>query len=176
MSFLVHEREQERPSCSAGPIQHPAFPSESAPTRTQAPFHDSVPSNSSNQLSGDLPSTSSTISVVPGFEVSFSEADQVLREYMTSMLPEFPFVPLASTSSFNMLKDSPLLLKVILWVCRPPKPEVSSVFESWFRQHIANEIVVLMNKNLELVQAILVFLAWYVLHLKYYTRHSFLAS
>lgn len=98
--------------------------------------------------------------MAPGSEISSSEADEVLQEYMASMLPEFPFVPLSSTSSFDMLKENPLLLRVILWVCRPPKPEVSSVFESWFRQHIANEVVVLMNKNLELVQAILVFLAW----------------
>ena len=79
---------------------------------------------------------------------------------MTTMVPEFPFVPLSTKNSSSMLKDKPLLLKTILWVCRPPPPEVSAVFESWFRQHVANEAVVLMHKELELVQAILVFLAW----------------
>ncbi|PYH93985.1 hypothetical protein BO71DRAFT_441330 [Aspergillus ellipticus CBS 707.79] len=79
---------------------------------------------------------------------------------MTTMLPEFPFVPLPFKHASDMLRDQPLLLKTILWICRPPPPEVSAAFESWFRQHVAEQTVVLMNKNIELVQAILVFLAW----------------
>lgn len=90
----------------------------------------------------------------------FLEADQVLQEYMTVMLPQFPFVPLPCHNAYDMFKDKPLLLKTILWVCRPPKPEAFAAFESWLRQHIAHQTVVLSNKSLELVQAILIFLAW----------------
>lgn len=79
---------------------------------------------------------------------------------MTTMLPEFPFVPLSPTNSSELIKEKPLLLNTIPWVCRPPTPEASAAFESWFRQHIASQTVVLMNKDLELVHAILVFLAW----------------
>ncbi|RDW76526.1 fungal specific transcription factor domain-containing protein [Aspergillus mulundensis] len=142
-------REQEHTPHSDRPIGRTTFPSDAAPTTIPSP----------RQASYQDPETRS-ISIVPGFEVSFSEADQVLEEYMTTMLPEFPFVPLSSTNSSDMLKDQPLLLKTILWVCRPPPPEPSAAFERWFRQHIAHHTVVLMNKSLELVQAILVFLAW----------------
>lgn len=147
MALLTRERE-----CT--------FPSKGdAPTTRQASYQDRPLAASSNQSAG-TGLYNASIAIVPGFEVSFPEADQILQEYMTTMVPEFPFVPLSTKNSSSMLKDKPLLLKTILWVCRPPPPEVSAVFESWFRQHVANETVVLMHKDLELVQAILVFLAW----------------
>ncbi|KAJ3508484.1 hypothetical protein NM208_g15817 [Fusarium decemcellulare] len=101
------------------------------------------------------------ISIVPGFQVSFSEADQALEEYMTDMVPQFPFVPLPGSTTYDLYKEKPLLLKTILWICRPPGPAPSAAFERWFREHIAHETVVLGNKSLELLQALLVFFAWY---------------
>ncbi|KAM6523284.1 hypothetical protein FSOLCH5_003903 [Fusarium solani] len=80
---------------------------------------------------------------------------------MTEMLPQFPFVPLPSIDAYDLYKRKPLLLKTILWVCRPPGPEAYAAFEDWFRQHVAYQTVVLMNKSLEIVQALLVFFAWY---------------
>ncbi|KAJ5676169.1 hypothetical protein N7462_009066 [Penicillium macrosclerotiorum] len=59
-----------------------------------------------------------------------------------------------------MLKETPLLLKTILWVCKSSLLYTNKSFEIWFRRHIAHRVVVLMDKNLELLQAILVFLAW----------------
>lgn len=109
-------------------------------------------------------SRSDSIYIVPGFQLSFSEADTILEEYMAVMLPQFPFSPLPSRSSYDMYKEKPFLLKTILWVCRPPALEAAtSAFEDWFRHYIAQQIVVLTNKTLELVQALLVFLAWYIL-------------
>ena len=99
-----------------------------------------------------------SILIHPGFQVS--EADNVLSDYMVNMTPEFPFVPLRSGTSSWMLKKTPLLTKTILGVCRPPAPDVSAAFENWLRKTIAHETVVLGNKNIELVQSILVFLAW----------------
>ncbi|KAH0838926.1 fungal transcriptional regulatory protein [Fonsecaea pedrosoi] len=107
-----------------------------------------------------LPARSGSVSIVSGFQFSFSEANQVLQEYMITMVPQFPFVPLPSHDAYEMFKDKPFLLKTILWVCRPPGPDASAAFESWFRQNVAHQTVVLMNKSLDVVQAILVFLAW----------------
>lgn len=76
------------------------------------------------------------------------------------MLPHFPFVPLSCYNAYDLYKEKPLLLKTILWVCRPPGQEASAAFHFWFRQHVAHQIVVLLTKSLELIQAILVFLAW----------------
>lgn len=160
MTFLTREREQESVSRSPQMLERPTFSNESpAGTSTQSSCQNQPSVPSSTQSMG-IVSSEHSISIVPGFDVSFQEADQVLQEYMTTMLPEFPFVPLLFKDSSDMLRNQPLLLKTILWVCRPPPPETSAAFESWFRRHIAEQTVVLMNKNVELVQAILVFLAW----------------
>lgn len=109
------------------------------------------------------------ITVIPGFEILRDEADLVLRNYTTNMLPQFPFVALPASNAYSLYKDKPLLLKTILWICRPPDADTSAAFERWFRQQIANRIVVLGEKSLEILQAILVFLAWY--ELSYDTRY-----
>ena len=135
-------------------------------------FHDEVcrpvTTQASSQVclttSHPLEATSSpsrSILIVPGFQVSFLEASQVLEEYRSTMLAEFPFVPLPSHNVCRMYQEKPFLVKTILWTCRPPAPEASAAFETWFREHIAHQTISLMNKNLELVQALLVFLAWY---------------
>ncbi|KAL4865924.1 hypothetical protein BDV12DRAFT_199692 [Aspergillus spectabilis] len=90
----------------------------------------------------------------------FSEADEILKEYTMIMLPQFPFVPLSSQNAHDLYQLKPLLLQTIISVCRPAEQDAYAAFETWFRQHIAHQTVVLMKKNLELVQAILVFLAW----------------
>lgn len=102
------------------------------------------------------------ITIIPGFEIPLDEADSVLRNYVADMLPQFPFVPLPTSNANSLYKDKPLLLKTIMWICRPPDADTSAAFERWFRQHIAHRIVVSGEKSLEILQAILVLLAWYV--------------
>lgn len=160
---MLLDRYRERPAPAERSTEHSSLSKEgnsTTPATTQAPDQEfsSIPLIQSVQAS--FPPRSGSIPVVPGFEIPFVEADQVLQEYMTVMLPQFPFVPLPCHNAYDMFKDKPLLLKTILWVCRPPKPEASAAFESRLRQHIAHQTVVLGNKSLELVQTILVFLAW----------------
>ncbi|KAI5461254.1 hypothetical protein BGZ63DRAFT_230818 [Mariannaea sp. PMI_226] len=100
------------------------------------------------------------VEIAPGYKMSFEEAEHVLHEYMTTMLPQFPFVPLASTNVYEMSREQPVLLKVILHACRPPSQSIRAEFEQWFRHQIAHQIVVLGARRLELLQAILIFLAW----------------
>lgn len=159
MTLLGRYRERSPPP-SRSTEQFPFSKQDNAPARTQATGQDRSPVPLIQPVQTSSPPRSGSVFIVPDFQLSFSEADQVLLEYMTIMLPQFPFVPLPCHNAYDMYKDKPLLLKTILWVCRPPKPETSVAFESWFRQHIAHQTVVLMNKSLELVQAVLVFLAW----------------
>lgn len=109
--------------------------------------------------------SSDVVTIIPGFQMTHDKADLVLKEYMSTMVYHFPFVPLppAVCKTSFMLKETPLLLKTILSVCMPSSPDVNRSFETWFRQHIAHRVVVSMERNLELLQAILVFLAWWVI-------------
>lgn len=112
------------------------------------------------------------IEIIPGFKMSFEEADLLLQEYMSTMLPQFPFVPLETGSVVEMSREQPILLKAILFTCRPPSQSIRAEFEQWFRQYIAHQVVVLGAKRLELLQAIIIFLAWN--DFRYYvdTRHT----
>lgn len=98
---------------------------------------------------------------VPGFPITFAEADQALRYYSSDLLPQFPFVPLPVCTARELHAAKPLLLKIILRVCHSLSPEQDAEFEQWFRQNIAYRVVVLMEKSNELLQAILLYLTWY---------------
>ncbi|KAI8682567.1 Zn(2)-C6 fungal-type domain-containing protein [Fusarium sp. Ph1] len=148
-------RERNRPIEPPSSLPSNAF----TPAAIQA-SHQDISSAPSLHSPASYPQQDAFISIVPGFQISFAEAGQVLQEYMTEMLPQFPFVPLPSIDAYDLYKRKPLLIKTILWVCRPPGPETYAAFEDWFRQHVAYQTVVLMNKSLEIVQALLVFFAW----------------
>ncbi|RAH79110.1 hypothetical protein BO86DRAFT_436546 [Aspergillus japonicus CBS 114.51] len=74
------------------------------------------PSAHSSENVESVASPRGSISIFPGFEMSRSEADRSLEEYMTTMLPEFPFVPLPSSNLSQALEEKPLLTKTILCV------------------------------------------------------------
>lgn len=153
----------ERAAPAERSTEHSPFSKEDnsdTPATTQASDQACPSVPSIEPLKVSLPPRSGSISIVPGFDITFLEADQVLREYVTSMLPQFPFVPLPCHNAYDMFKDKPVLLKTILWVCRPPESDAHAAFERWLRQHIAYQTVALANQSLELVQTILVFLAW----------------
>lgn len=116
-----------------------------------------LPSSFTQQLNSR---ETQTFEIISGYEMSFDEADQVLQEYMIMMLPQFPFVPLETTDVFQLSREKPLLLKTLLFVCRPSDSQSRLNFDEWFRQHIAHQIVVLNMKNIEILQAIMIFLAW----------------
>ncbi|CAH0055502.1 unnamed protein product [Clonostachys solani] len=145
MSLLNQERRQS-PSPSQPQTPHVRVPG--------PPFQPSIPTSASNQLDAEGPY------FVLGQDLTFEEADQSLHYYQTEMLPQFPFVPLPVCRTSELYHASPLLLKTILRVCRPLGPEKDAIFERWFRQHVVYRIAVLMEKSTELLQAILVFVAW----------------
>jgi hypothetical protein len=146
MSLLNQERRQS-PILSKPQTPHVRVPESS-------PFQPSIPAAPSNQLDAEGPY------FVLGQDLTFEEADQSLQYYQTEMLPQFPFVPLPVCRTSELHHASPLLLKTILRVCRPLGPEKDAIFERWFRQHVVYRIAVLMEKSTELLQAILVFVAW----------------
>lgn len=106
MTLLTREREQEATIRSPQILERLTFSNESpAGTSMQSSCQNQPSVPPSLQSTGIVPSESS-ISIVPGFDVSFLEADQVLQEYMNTMLPEFPFVPLSFKSSSEMLRSN----------------------------------------------------------------------
>jgi hypothetical protein len=120
---------------------HPTPPSPSAIPETQA--------------------QAEAIQIVPGFVLTLLEADSILSLYRTSYSPYFPFVPLPVTAAAAELEHlSPFLLRTVLQVAAPQTASVQKSVDRWFRQQIAHRIIVEQERSLELLQALLLFIAW----------------
>lgn len=101
------------------------------------------------------------IQIVPGFVLSLAEADAIIDLYRTSYSPYFPFVPISLTVAAAELEQaSPFLLRTILQVAVPQIAVVQKSVDRWFRQLIAQRVIVEQERRLELLQALLVFIAW----------------
>ncbi|KAJ5188374.1 hypothetical protein N7472_007388 [Penicillium cf. griseofulvum] len=101
------------------------------------------------------------IDIVSGFRLTFEEADGALSMYQSLYTPYFPFVPVPVTMTANEMHDrTPFLLRTILLVTVSQSLSIQKAAQLWFRQQIAQRVVVDQERRLELLQAILVFVAW----------------
>ncbi|KAI6367493.1 hypothetical protein MCOR25_004910 [Pyricularia grisea] len=168
------------------PSQANASPSTSRPPQQQQPLaflnrHDLVPDtpDSTGHRSAPSPATSSNgaasqhdasrtlprmpenIEVWPGFDLTWREATQVLNVYSTLYVPSFPFVPLPPRRSPEELyAATPFLFRTIMLVAAPQSASTQRAGEKWFRRNIAEYVVVLGEKRLEILQSLLLFIAW----------------
>lgn len=101
------------------------------------------------------------VEIIPGFQMGFDEADRALNLYRSVYTPYFPFVPVpVMTSAYDLYTRSPLLFRVIIQATAPQSAAVQREARVWFRQYLAQHVVVEQERRLEILQAILVHLAW----------------
>jgi hypothetical protein len=168
MSLLDENRHLLQPSSNTSAPAEPEQSSRSNAASSSLPISPAM--TDAHQANQPTPQPYTTVEaqqlreqafeIIPGFKMSFGDADLILQEYMSTMLPQFPFVPLETESVVELSREQPVLLKTILFACRPPSQSIRAEFEQWFRQYIAHQVVVLGAKRLELLQAIIIFLAW----------------
>lgn len=104
-----------------------------------------------------------TVEIVKGFRVSFYEADRALNLFRSIYSPYFPFVciPVMMTS-FELYETTPFLFRTVVAVTTSQPPAVQAEYKLWFREFVAKHVVVHNERRLEILQAILLYLAWYV--------------
>jgi hypothetical protein len=103
-----------------------------------------------------------TVQIIPNFEVTLDEADRLLDLYRTAYSPQFPFVPIPLTmNAFELNDQRPFLFRTIIQAVAPQNAAVQRDVARWFREYIGVHMVVNQERRLELLQAIVVFLAWY---------------
>lgn len=107
------------------------------------------------------PAGGESVEIVKGFRVTFFEADRALNLYRSLYSPYFPFVPIPAMMPACELHDrSPFLFRAVVAVTTPQSPAVQAEYHLWFRQYVAQHVVVNNEKRLEILQAILIHLAW----------------
>lgn len=106
----------------------------------------------------------------PRAESSFLKPQKITLDRAQSLLadfrklsPWFPFVTISEESTVTSLaRDSPFLLLAILTVAARCDTNIYHQLDHEFRSRLSQMIVVEGRKSLELLQGLIVYLAWYV--------------
>ncbi|KAH8749339.1 hypothetical protein F5883DRAFT_720805, partial [Diaporthe sp. PMI_573] len=101
------------------------------------------------------------VEVIPGFRMTFYEADRALNIYRSLYAPYFPFVTIpVMATAYDLYEKTSFLFRTIVSVAAPQGPNTQSNFREWFRRYIAEHVVVNNERRLELLQSLLVHMAW----------------
>jgi hypothetical protein len=102
------------------------------------------------------------LELIPGVQITYLEAERALKEYTLAYYPHFPFVPIRpGLTAYDFNRRQPFLFRTIVQVSMPQSPHTQKSFKRWFRERIAQLVLVDQEKRLELLQALLVYLSWY---------------
>lgn len=87
-----------------------------------------------------------------------------LFEHFREMSPLFPFVPvLPQDTRETLAAERPMLLLAILTVASGHKRPLQVKYEKQYREELAMRTLIKPKKSLELLQSMLVYLAWFVI-------------
>ncbi|KAL1882941.1 hypothetical protein Daus18300_000579 [Diaporthe australafricana] len=107
------------------------------------------------------PGNESVVEIIPGFRMTFYEADRALNLYRSLYAPYFPFVTIpVMATAYDLYEKTPFLFRTIVSIAAPQTPTTQADFKVWFRHYIAEHVVVNNEKRLEILQALLVHMAW----------------
>lgn len=112
------------------------------------------------QFTGNTPPIEH-IEIIQGFRLTLTEAEDMFRLYKTTYSPLSPFVPIpSSTSAYDLFTAKPFLFRTIMQAVAPQSAAVQKDVAVWFREYIAEHIIIKQEKSFEILQAILVCVAW----------------
>ncbi|RAL08919.1 uncharacterized protein BO97DRAFT_472823 [Aspergillus homomorphus CBS 101889] len=98
--------------------------------------------------------------------VSMKEADELLSQFKYRTV-YFPFVEVPEAlSAASMAKSRPFLFFAILVVSAVRRPLLQRKLDEKFRRVLSERIVLHGEKSLDYVQGLLVYLAWYPMHIR----------
>lgn len=102
-----------------------------------------------------------SVEIIPGFTITFYEADRALNLYRSLYAPCFPFVTIpVMVTAYELFERSPFLFRTIVSVTTPQSPAMQADYKIWFRHYIAEHVVINNERRLEVLQALLVHVAW----------------
>ncbi|CAK7223716.1 hypothetical protein SBRCBS47491_005302 [Sporothrix bragantina] len=119
-----------------------------------------APATDSREADGGLPPD--TLNLDPSLEPTPEEADQSLHTFRTTMLPYFPFVHLPpDLTAAQLRRNRPVLwLAIIAITCKRVPTHTQLARSTHLRALFAHRVVFESEKSLDLLQALLAFLAW----------------
>ena len=108
--------------------------------------------------------SSSDFDVIDRGMLSSSYAEQLLEAYKT-MSSNFPFVLVPQNCSLEDLrKDRPCVLLAAFVMASEADPKFQSIIERQYREGLSRRAIVEGGKSIDLLQSLLIYLAWYHFH------------
>jgi hypothetical protein len=94
--------------------------------------------------------------------ISYDKAETLLRSYGTHA-PNFPFIVLSPSDSLDSLRrEKPFLLLSILTIASTSNLPLQDLLEAELRETLGRKVIFNGEKSLDLMQGLLIYLAWYV--------------
>ena len=94
-------------------------------------------------------------------EPNDQEAELLLLEFKTNMTEQFPFVVIAPDNTSRSLRDEkPLLWKAIMVAASHEKSNRQLALGSKLMEDLTTRLLLGVERSLDLLQALLVFIAW----------------
>lgn len=107
--------------------------------------------------------------------ISLHLTNELLDKYRRHKMPQFPFVVIPEeTDVADLRRRSPFLLLCILTASLEHHPELQSTLENLVRKEVAQRMIVDIERNMDLLQGLLVHIAWYYYHWRTYHTHMYM--
>ncbi|KAL2846885.1 hypothetical protein BJY01DRAFT_263211 [Aspergillus pseudoustus] len=108
-------------------------------------------------------------------QISPQLSDELLQKYRARKMPQYPFVILPETTDVATLRqESPFLLLCILTASLEHNPVLQDELELIVRKEIASRLIVGVERNMDLLQGLLVHIAWHHYHWRTYHTHMYM--
>ncbi|KAL4934727.1 Zn(II)2Cys6 transcription factor domain-containing protein [Aspergillus undulatus] len=102
-------------------------------------------------------------------------AKKLLSKYKARKMPQYPFVIIPpETSLADLRRKSPFLLLCVLTASFEHDQGIQHGLEALVRQEVARRLIINVERNMDLLQGLLVHAAWYHYHWRTYHTHIYM--
>jgi hypothetical protein len=117
--------------------------------------------NDTVHINRSISTVSEFLELTPGYNITPGEGDRLLHLYREAYSPLFPFVPLpSSTTASELYSTRPVLFKAIMYAVAPQNYSTQQEISLMFRRYIAEHVIMEQEKRLDILQALLIHIAW----------------
>ncbi|KAF2841851.1 hypothetical protein M501DRAFT_355129 [Patellaria atrata CBS 101060] len=104
----------------------------------------------------------STLAQFPDDLMSWSEAEALFASFKNTSSQYFPFVPVSDEiSAAELFEKKPFLFRVICLTASYEDIPKSTKLGEWLMHNISDQLLLKGEKNMDLLQGLLVFIGWY---------------
>ncbi|KAH8692266.1 hypothetical protein BGW36DRAFT_304239 [Talaromyces proteolyticus] len=102
-------------------------------------------------------------------------ANELLMKYRMHKMPQYPFVIIPPEIDFVMLRQqSPFLFLCVMTASLEHDPALQHTLETLIRGEIATRLIIKIERNIDLLQGLLVHIAWSHYHWRTYHTHMYM--